>query len=63
VHLDDLLLRRTRLGLLCRDGGEAIIPAVRSICQQELLWSDAQWQEELRRYREIWRQSYSLPGA
>ena len=43
VHLDDLLLRRVRLGLLLPGGGEAILPAVRTICQQELGWDDDRW--------------------
>ncbi len=62
VHLDDLLLRRTRLGLLLPAGAEAILPVVKQICQQELLWSDQQWQQELSRYAEIWSSSYSLPA-
>jgi glycerol-3-phosphate dehydrogenase len=63
VHLDDLLLRRTRVGLLMRMGGEEIFPAVEGICEQELHWSGQRWQEELQRYRELWRQSYSVPVA
>ena len=32
VHLDDLLLRRVRLGLLAPNGGESLLPTIRSIC-------------------------------
>ncbi|MDR2853067.1 MAG: glycerol-3-phosphate dehydrogenase/oxidase [Burkholderiaceae bacterium] len=62
VHLDDLLLRRTRLGLLLPEGGQPLLPQLRSICQQELQWSDARWQEECERYREIWQRHYSVPA-
>lgn len=61
VHLDDLLLRRTRLGLLLSNGGEAVIERIRAICQPELGWDDDRWAAELERYRTIWRRCYSLP--
>src|SRR5262245_45352580 len=38
VHLDDLLLRRVRLGLQAPEGGSALLPRVRAICQMELGW-------------------------
>lgn len=61
VHLDDLLLRRVRLGLLLSDGGESHLPAIRAICQQELGWDDARWDSEARKYLELWRTHYTLP--
>jgi len=61
VHLDDLLLRRTRIGLLVEDGGMIFEDRIRAICQPLLAWSDTQWQQEALRYREIWHQHYSLP--
>lgn len=63
VHLDDLLLRRTRVGLLLQNGGEQIFDNVKAICQQELHWNDEHWQQELHRYQQLWQQSYSLPGT
>jgi glycerol-3-phosphate dehydrogenase len=63
VHLDDLLLRRTRIGLLVEDGGMIFEDRIRAICQPLLAWSDTQWQQEASRYREIWHQHYSLPVA
>ncbi len=61
VHLDDLLLRRVRVGLLLPRGGEALLPRVRAICQEELGWSDARWEEEEAAYRALWQACYSLP--
>jgi glycerol-3-phosphate dehydrogenase len=61
VHLDDLLLRRVRVGLLLRRGGEDLLPRIRSICQPELGWDDARWDAETAAYRELWRAHYSLP--
>jgi glycerol-3-phosphate dehydrogenase len=58
VHLDDLLLRRTRLGLILNNGGEAILDKVQVLCQQELNWTNKHWQEELIRYRNIWKNNY-----
>lgn len=60
-HLDDLMLRRTRLGLLMPQGGAAIFPALQSICQQELGWDTERWQNEQTRYEQLWRRCYSLP--
>lgn len=62
-HLDDLLLRRTRLGLLLADGGAAVFDRVRAICASELGWDEHRWQLEQVRYREIWLKHYSLPEA
>jgi len=61
-HLDDLLLRRTRLGLLLPHGGTAILPRVRELCQQELGWDDARWEQEEADYRALWRKHYAPPG-
>ena len=63
VHLDDLMLRRTRVGLLLSNGGNAILPSVKHICQQELHWDDARWEQEADRYSELWRHHYALPDA
>ncbi|HVK98392.1 MAG TPA: glycerol-3-phosphate dehydrogenase/oxidase [Dongiaceae bacterium] len=62
VHLDDLLLRRTRVGLLLRQGAAELLPPVKDICQQELGWNDDRWHSEEQRYRSLWRQHYFLPG-
>lgn len=61
VHLDDLLLRRVRLGLLLPDGGRAHLPAIRALCQAELGWSDERWEQEEETYLVLIRTSYSLP--
>jgi len=61
IHLDDLLLRRTRLGLIIKNGAEVLFPDLKNICQQELGWDAERWESELLRYRDIWRQHYSLP--
>lgn len=61
VHLDDLLLRRTRLGLLLPDGGAHLLPRIRALCQPLLGWPDARWAQEEQRYRELWQRYYGLP--
>jgi glycerol-3-phosphate dehydrogenase len=60
VHLDDLLLRRVRLGLLVPNGGLDQIDRIRSIVQSELGWDDTRWQAEERSYRELWNRAYRL---
>ena len=59
VHLQDLLLRRTRLGLLLRSGGVNHLPRIRAICQGELGWDDARWDSEQAAYFALWQQHYS----
>lgn len=60
-HLDDLLLRRTRLGLLLPEGAATLLPQVRGLCQAELGWDDARWEAEAGAYRALWQRAYSLP--
>ncbi|MDX1561255.1 MAG: glycerol-3-phosphate dehydrogenase C-terminal domain-containing protein, partial [Marinobacter sp.] len=60
-HLDDLLLRRTRLGLILPNAGEALLPDIRSHCQSLLGWDDDRWDDEQTRYLAIYHRAYSLP--
>jgi glycerol-3-phosphate dehydrogenase len=60
VHLDDLLLRRVRLGLLLPNGGLDCLDRVRAIVQPELGWDDARWDEEARHYSDLWKRCYAL---
>ena len=63
IHLDDLLLRRTRFGLLLTRGGLALLEQVRELCQPRLGWDDQRWAHEQQRYLTIYQQFYSLPSA
>ncbi len=63
IHLDDLLLRRVRLGLLLPCGGMNCIERIRAIAQPELGWSDDRWRQEAADYADLWKRCYSLPGA
>jgi glycerol-3-phosphate dehydrogenase len=60
-HLDDLLLRRTRMGLTIADGGLGQMDRIREIVQSELRWDNATWVYEVDRYRKLWKECYSLP--
>jgi glycerol-3-phosphate dehydrogenase len=62
AHLDDLLLRRVRLGLLLPEGGAELFPLVRRICQQELAWTDTRWEQEQAAYSDLIARSHSAPG-
>jgi glycerol-3-phosphate dehydrogenase len=61
LHLDDLLLRRTRLGLLLANGAAEFLPRIRALCQTRLNWSDARWAQEQQQYLSLWQRCYSLP--
>jgi len=57
-RLDDLLLRRTRLGLLLPEGGRACLPRIQAVVQPELGWSDERWRQEAEAYQRLWEQAY-----
>lgn len=59
LHLDDLLLRRVRLGVLLPQGGLGQMERIRAIVQPELGWSEERWQREAAAYAERWRRYYS----
>ncbi|MDH4561069.1 glycerol-3-phosphate dehydrogenase/oxidase [Pseudomonas sp. BN411] len=61
LHLDDLMLRRTRLGLLLPNGARGELPRVRALCQPLLGWDDARWVREEADYLALYRRCYSLP--
>jgi glycerol-3-phosphate dehydrogenase len=61
LHLDDLLLRRQRLGIVAPQGGIPWLEKIRAITQSELGWDDQRWQQEADAYIQLWYQSYSLP--
>jgi glycerol-3-phosphate dehydrogenase len=60
-RLEDLLLRRTRLGLLLRRGGQAHFARIRAICEEELGWDSQRWDTEQCVYLALWDAHYSLP--
>ena len=62
-HLDDLLLRRTRLGLVLPRGGQALLAQMRTLIQATLGWSDVQWDQECLRYQALIDRCYSLPAS
>jgi glycerol-3-phosphate dehydrogenase len=59
VHLDDLMLRRSRLGLITPQGGGALLPKIQPVACQELGWSAQRWGEEERRYLELWARDHA----
>ncbi|MBW4933071.1 glycerol-3-phosphate dehydrogenase/oxidase [Marinobacter sp. F4206] len=61
-HLDDLLLRRTRLGLITPDAARSLLPEIRRQCQSVLGWDDKRWEREESRYLGIRNRAYTLPG-
>jgi glycerol-3-phosphate dehydrogenase len=58
-HLDDLLLRRTRIGMQ-RPPEVAADPRLEAICRAELGWDAARCAAELSRYQQLWTRDYSV---
>jgi glycerol-3-phosphate dehydrogenase len=61
VHLEDLLLRRVRIGLLLPNGGAGLFGRIREETR-DLGWDDARWDEETMRYTQLWSRAYG-PNA
>lgn len=61
LHLEDLLLRRSRLGLITPEGAIPLLPDIRKVIQDELGWSEDKWQAEVAAYTHLWKSSYQLP--
>lgn len=59
TNLDDLLLRRTRIGLLVGKPLERIKDQLAPLCQQHLGWESAQFEQQWLRYWKIWHRYYS----
>jgi glycerol-3-phosphate dehydrogenase len=59
VKLEDLLLRRARLGLLVPQGGLAQMAQIRTLVQPALGWDDARWAAEEAEYRALWNKAYA----
>lgn len=59
VNLDDLLLRRTRAGIVMAEGARSLLPLAKTICQSELGWTDAQWTAQEQRYLKLWREDHA----
>lgn len=60
-HLDDLLLRRFRLGILLPDGGQSLFPRLKLLLKDRLRWEDERWESEVKRYRGVWQVAHGLP--
>ncbi|HTU82156.1 MAG TPA: glycerol-3-phosphate dehydrogenase/oxidase [Candidatus Acidoferrales bacterium] len=62
LHLDDLLLRRTRAGLLLRDGASEHFDRIAATCAQELGWDSARWARERAAYLARVHANYGVPA-
>ena len=60
-HLDDLMLRRLRIGLLTPNGGAEFLPRVQVLCQGVLDWDASKWEQEIAAYKAFWKMAHSLP--
>ena len=59
MSLDDLLLRRTRIGLFSKDGYISKLPELKTKIQKILGWDDKKWNLEEKKYISIWNKAYS----
>ena len=61
--LEDLMLRRTRLGLLLPRGGDEVLDRVGDVCRAELGWDAARWERERASYLATVRRCCSVPAG
>ena len=62
-HLDDLMLRRLRLGMVLENGGIDLLDRIRDEVQAPLGWDDATWEAEAESYKALWTSCYSPAPA
>lgn len=62
-HLADLLLRRTRIGLVMPKGGRDILSRVGQLCHEELGWNETRWAEEQQSYLDDWKLHHAVPAS
>ncbi|PAJ75399.1 hypothetical protein CJF42_05360 [Pseudoalteromonas sp. NBT06-2] len=60
MHLDDLLLRRTRIGNVLPNGAIEQLDKIKPWCIKYLNWDESKWHDELNRYLNIWNTHYSF---
>jgi len=58
-HLEDLLLRRVRIGLVLKNGGLDQMDSIREVVQKPLKWDDERWDREVVEYDRLWKRCYS----
>ncbi len=59
VHLEDLMLRRTRLGLTTENGGIDFIDKIEKYIAKDLNYDKIKFEEEKNKYLKLWQDSYS----
>ena len=62
-HLDDLLMRRTRIGLVMPQGGSEMLSEILDLCWAELGWDESRCAREEQRYRDYWREHHAVTPA
>lgn len=62
-HLDDLLLRRIRIGLMTPQGGKVHLGRIRKLCRPCLPWNNRKWRREIHRYLNRWQSAHGLPAG
>jgi glycerol-3-phosphate dehydrogenase len=60
-HLDDLLLRRVRIGLLTPEGGKSYLKRIQKMCKDVLPWDRQRWKAEISMYAQRWNHAHNLP--
>jgi len=57
-HLEDLLLRRVRIGLITPEGGKEHLGRIKKLCSPVLPWNEGKWDAEIKMYFEKWRRAH-----
>ncbi len=62
-HLDDLMLRRTRLGNVMPHLNTTYWERIRRLFETHKNWNQDTWDQEFKRYQSIWSRHYSVPST
>ncbi len=58
-HLEDIMLRRVRLGLLLANGGRQHLERIQHLLAPVLPWDQNRWEQEIERYLKLWARCYA----
>jgi len=58
VHLDDLLLRRLRVGLLIPEGGRDLMGQLGEVIRPAMGWTETRWDQEAQAYLKLIQSAY-----
>ena len=59
IHLEDLMLRRSRIGLISPNGGKHLLDKIGEYLEKDLGYDTEKFKQEKENYLKLWKEAYS----